>query len=79
MLNFRESLSSDDLSVLSFATSSNGLKASKFKLQGLKLLILNFILSLFNLSIDFGQLKIFFWLIQGQLGLQKKREKIGNG
>ena len=30
------------MSVLSFATSSKGLKASKFKLQGLKLLILNF-------------------------------------
>ena len=30
------------MSILSFATSSKGLKVSKFKLQGLKLLILNF-------------------------------------
>ena len=30
------------MSILSFAMSSKGLKVSKFKLQGLKLLILNF-------------------------------------
>ena len=44
MLNFRESLRSDDVLVLSFATLSKGLKSEHFKLQESKGLFGNVVL-----------------------------------